>query len=153
LSAALPISPKAANRRAENPRVAGARGPAGRRFQAIVVAVASLAAFGGCQSRGHTTVPDELVGVWKTSAPKYKDRYLQFTKATIVFGTGFGSPDVQRITKVDVVREEQGILYTVSYKDDPDGHQSTFAFYYEPRKNAVIRFKHQQQIAWTQEGR
>jgi len=49
------------SRNAVNPRVS-------------VIALALLLALAGCGPESSKTVPDDLIGVWKTSAPKYADK-------------------------------------------------------------------------------
>ena len=104
----------------------------------------------GCQCSKKTTAPEDLIGVWETSAPKYEDRFFEIKKDEIVFGTGQGTLDSHAIKKVETgkIRGEEGILYTVSYKNQ-EGLEDKFSFYYHPEKGGTIRFKNQEKIVWT----
>jgi hypothetical protein len=118
----------------------------------LLIAVAIFVVSFGCRSERTRTVPDELVGVWKTSEPRYADRFLELTRTSIAFGTGEGKADVRSVAAVEKAREDGKILYTVSYAD-PEGHESTFSFYYDPARAGVIRLKNQQSFEWTKQGR
>ena len=104
----------------------------------------------GCQCSRKTTAPEDLVGVWKTSAPKYEDRFFEMKKDEIVFGTGQGTFDSHPIKKVETgkVRGEERILYIISYRNQ-EGVEDKFSFYYHPEKGGAIRFKNQEKIVWT----
>lgn len=118
----------------------------------ILVALAILTTLLGCQPAKNTTLPDDLVGVWKTSAPKYSDRSLEFTKDSIIFGTGKGNVDTHPIANIETIREDNTILYTISHLNR-EGHEYTLSFYYDPANGGVIRLKNQKTIAWTKERR
>lgn len=112
------------------------------------MALAVLAALVACGPERTKTPPDELIGTWKTSAPKYADTFIELTRTTIVFGFGDGKADVRSIVAVEKVRENGDILYTVFYKDE-EGTQYKLAFYYDPANAGVMRWKNQRTIAWT----
>jgi hypothetical protein len=96
-----------------------------------------------------TDVPiDSFLGVWKTSAPKYKDRFFKITKSTITFGTGNGNSKKFIFARVSKTVEEKNTVYTISYNDD-EGADFKLAFYYTPQNKGVIRFKNQQEIEWA----
>ncbi len=60
-----------------------------------------------------TPLPDELVGVWTTSHPKYADRYFDLTKTTVIFGTGKESIDTNVISNVEKTLQDKA-SYTQS---------------------------------------
>ena len=94
-----------------------------------------------------TPLPDELVGVWTTSHPKYADRYLDLTKATIIFGTGKESIDTNFISNVEKTLQDKAILYTI-YFHRVGGPEDKVSFYYDPANGGIIRFKNQKHIDW-----
>ncbi|HET6464774.1 MAG TPA: hypothetical protein VFH55_04085 [Nitrospiria bacterium] len=100
----------------------------------------------GCQSDQTTNIPDGLVGIWETSAKKYQDRFMEFNKDAVIFGTGDGNQSVQPIRKVKTVRENNKDLYTITYLDEDDAEYS-FSFYYDP-VGGVIMLKNQEEIEW-----
>ncbi len=113
-----------------------------------------LILFFGCQAKENKTVPDELVGVWRTSAPKYEDCYLELTKDLIIFVNEniLQNMDANSIYKIKKADKDKNILYTIYYKND-EGLKYQFSFYYDPSGGSVIKFKHQTQIEWTKEGK
>lgn len=114
----------------------------------LLVVFATLIILSGCQCGADKTVPIDLVGVWKTSALTYADRFFQFKEDTIIFGTGGGNFNTYAITNIEKVSEEEKILYTVSYSNR-EGQEYKFSFYYYPENSGMIRFKNHQQIVWT----
>ena len=122
-----------------------------RQSKWVLAAFTIFAVSFGCQS-GSTGAIDDLVGVWKTPAPRYADRFFEFTKDYIIFGTGEGGTTAHTIKTVKEVREGKKILYTVYY-ENRGGQESTFSFYFDPDSGGVIAFKNQQEIAWARSSR
>jgi len=119
-----------------------------KRAKKSFVAFAILMILVGCQSRESATVPDELVGTWKTSAPKYVDRSFEIRKNVIVLGIGKGNTDAHPVLNLQEARDGEAIFYTISYMNY-EGRPDRFSFYYDPARGGVIRFKNQQRIEWT----
>lgn len=119
---------------------------------AILLAFALLATTLGCQSAKDNTVPNALVGVWKTSAQKYADRFFEITADRVIFAIGGGKTNSHPIAEIETLREETRILYTITYLS-AEAKKYKFSFYYDPANGGVIRFKNQQRIAWAKEGR
>ena len=102
----------------------------------------------GCGTKPYsTTLPSELVGVWKTSAPKYADRYFELRSDMIVFGTGGGTVSRHVIKRIEEAREGDQTLYTIFYTEDETKYQ--WSFYYDPVHGKSIRLKPQASIVWT----
>ena len=120
-------------------------------FRNIPVAFVLVLVLAGCGPESTKTVPADLIGVWKTSAPKYADTFIELTRSTITFGTGEKGTHLRPVVRVTKERDEGGPLYTVFYTD-PGGQEYKFAFYYDPAEN-VLRWKNQRTIAWTKAGR
>lgn len=108
-----------------------------------------LLVLAGCGPESTKTVPDDLVGVWKTSAPKYADRPFQLTRDTITFWTGGGESYTRSVVRVTKVRENANVLYTVFYVDPADAarFEFRFAFYYD----GSIRWKNRRDVAWAKD--
>jgi len=119
---------------------------------AILLAFALLATTLGCQSAKDNTVPNALVGVWKTSAQKYADRFFEITADQVIFAIGGGKTDSHPIAEIETLREGARILYTITYLS-AEAKKYKFSFYYDPADGGVIRFKNQQHIAWAKGGR
>lgn len=118
----------------------------------VLVLMILTTMFLGWQCGYDTVAPNELVGVWKTSAPKYTDRFLKIDTATITFGIGGGNIKIYAIKKLKMKEAPEGrsILYTIYY-DNGEGGENTFAFYYSPDGGGTIRLKHQRQIVWKRQ--
>ena len=109
-------------------------------------ALAVLAVFCACRAAKNTTIPAELIGVWKTSAPTYADRHFEITKDSLSFGTGGGKFDSHPILGIEEVTKGNDHVYTISYADG--GHKSVFSFQFYPA-NGMIRIKNQEDLQWT----
>lgn len=105
----------------------------------------------GCDSRNRW-VPDDLIGVWKTADPKYADRSLEFTKDSIVFGTGAGSVSAHLVTKISRATSDSSFLYNLTYKNQ-EGQEYRLSFFYDPERGGVIWFKNQKDILWRKDKR
>ena len=103
-----------------------------------------------CQCGKKATVPDELIGVWETTAPDYADHPFEIKTNEVMFGTGEGKFDTYPITKIKIEknREEQKTLYIICYKN-MDGQEYKFSFYFDPANQGKIRFKNQKEMVWT----
>jgi hypothetical protein len=119
------------------------------KFKYIIVVLSTLSLLFGCQSREPTPIPDELLGVWKTYAPKYKRCFFKITKDTIIFENrdSLEGPDVNVIVKIETTKKEKQILYTIHYKKIKGGKYK-FSFHYDMSEGGTIRFKNQQEIEW-----
>jgi hypothetical protein len=109
----------------------------------IVVLVASIA----FMYDRPTLVPDELIGVWATSNPKYADRSLELSRVTVVFGTSKESVHVYFVSNVKKTVLDSNTLYTV-YFHRLEGTEDEVSFYYSPENGGVIQFKNQKHIKW-----
>ncbi len=110
------------------------------------VAVAISVTFLGCQHRQLSSVPEDLIGVWKTAERKYADRYFELKKDRVIFATGDWSVSAHPIDRVEEYEENGKILYIIYYPSS-EGDEYQFSFYYDPTQG-VIRFKNQEQFEW-----
>ena len=115
----------------------------------ILLALAIFTSLFGCQPKESRTVPGELVGVWKTPAPKYRDCYFELTGDLIIFANEalLDKEDVNSIRRIEKIHKGKLILFTIHYKNR-EGLEYEFSFYYDPSKGGAIRFKNQLQIEW-----
>ncbi len=123
----------------------------------IFVAVTLLATVIGCQPQSqsqaaNSTVPEKLLGVWKTAHSKYADRFIEIKKDFVIFGQGGEKIELHALADSHETWEGKSILYSISHLNH-EGQRYTFAFYYDPTDGGTIRFKNQKQIIWTKEGR
>jgi hypothetical protein len=103
-----------------------------------------------CQGGGKAAVPDELIGVWETTAPTYADRFFEITVGEVMFGTGEEKFDTYPIKKIKIEKDfkEQKAYYIIYYKN-VEGQEYKFSFYYDPANQGTIRFKNQKEMVWT----
>lgn len=106
----------------------------------------------GCQSKGDLTVPDKLVGVWRTSAQKYENCYLELTKDQIIFVNEdiAGHMVTNSILKIEKIPKTKGISYSIHYETE-EGQAYKISFHYDPMEGGVLRLKNQEKIDWRKE--
>ena len=114
----------------------------------LVLVFFLVGAFSGCRVARLESVPDELVGVWKTTSPRYEDRFFEISEDLVVFGTGGRTTAAHPIVSISGTLEDERLLYAISY-EIAEGEEYGFFFYYDPAGSGVIRFKNQQDMAWT----
>lgn len=114
-------------------------------FLALAISIIVL----GCQPKEDESLPAELVGVWASSAPRFKNDTLELSKEYIVFTSGEFQDfiSVNFIVKVEKKPERNHTLYVIHY-DNIHDQRYKFSFYYYPTKGGVIRLKNQIDIEW-----
>jgi hypothetical protein len=119
----------------------------GRKGLVLLIFFLALSLF---QCGRKATVPGDLIGVWKTTTEPYADLFFEIKADEVVFGTGEGSFDTYRITKIKTEKDprEQGTLFILCYRTI-EGQEYKFSFYYDPANHGSIRFKNQQEMVWT----
>ena len=113
----------------------------------VVLIIIGALIFVSCTGK-HTNIPENLVGIWTTSEPRYEDRFFEITKETLIYGLGGDKKDIYSVSSIEESLEGNNIIYTISYKNT-DGFKFTRSFYYESVEGGVIRFKNQKQVKWT----
>ena len=114
---------------------------------AIILVAASFFTFFPIKNKD---VPENLIGKWTTSEPRYQDRFFEITKKTFTYGLGEDKEDINFISSIEKSLEGNHILYTINYKNK-DGSAFTRSFYYKSSNGDVITFKNQKDIKWTKE--
>ncbi len=109
------------------------------------LAVAAVSSKFNCGE--NNTVPQDLIGVWKTDAPKYADRFFEITEDQITFGIGGGDVDVWPIKRIEENTNGQIVSYKFYYTKS--GLQDyRLEFDYEQKDENLIRFSNQKTIEW-----
>ena len=91
------------------------------------------------------TVPEALMGEWRTPAPRYEDRYLRFTTSSLAFGIGDGQEVSHPIRKIKATKEHHATVYTVHYSDS-EGDESTLMLTYRFDTEETIQLKNRNEI-------
>ena len=104
-----------------------------------------MLSFLGCQKEA--TVPQHLIGIWKPVVfeSEYEDRYLKFTKDSIIFGVGEGREVVHQIQKIKTKQKDNEILYSF-YCNDPEDEKWTYTVTYKPDFGGIITLKARDKI-------
>jgi hypothetical protein len=104
-----------------------------------------LLSFLGCQKE--VTVPQHLIGVWKPFVfePEYEDRYLKFTKDSIIFGVGEVREVAHQIQEIKTEQKDDEILY-IFYCIDPEDEKWTYSVTYKPDYGGIIILKGRDEI-------
>ena len=92
-------------------------------------------------------MPDVLVGQWTTSAPKYADRFFEFTKKTLIFKVGEEDTGIHKIKDLEKFSDGEETWYTVTYLSLGEKYQLSFS--YDPAENGVIAIANQNGVQWT----
>jgi len=103
----------------------------------------------GCSERVPESLPAELLQVWRTSAPGYRDRHFELRDGWLLFGTGRFSSSMHEIEKVTSDPMDRGTRYTIAYRAD-DGSSYTLEIFYLPGNPARLRVG-QQHDSWVPE--
>lgn len=103
----------------------------------------------GCLSGGSKGVPIELIGVWKTSAPKYKNCSIELTRDYIVFTNSneAAHADTNFVLGIKRAPERGRFVCTILY-ENIHGQRYKFSFYYEPAESGTMRLKNQVDVQW-----
>ena len=109
----------------------------------VCVFLSILFFFAGCQE--NVPVPQHLIGVWKTSAPQYEDRYLKITENSLIYGIGSGEEVAHSIEKIDVEQKDGETTYTFHYKDI-EGEKWSLTLIYSPVSGGIIKLKNKNDI-------
>jgi len=123
------------------------------RLKTLVAAMSVLIIiFSGYSCKKKTVVPGELLGVWKTTDPKYEGCYFEIKEDQVVIKTIEGTVNVNAITGVKKDKKlssEERIYYIISYLT-PDKVEDALNIYYYPKEEGgTLRFTSQEKIAWT----
>ena len=107
----------------------------------------------GCQPKEDETLPPELMGVWTSDAPRFKNDTLELSKECIVFTSGEFQDFiiVNFILKVEKRPERNHVFYTIHH-ENVEGQKYKFSFYHYPKKGNVIRLKNQLDFEWRKVG-
>ena len=121
------------------------------RVQPFLVGLAVACALAACRPR-EITIPDGLIGVWTTEAPRYQDRFFDLRPEKVIFGTGNGNSNSNPIVAIETAEEDGHLRYNIDYWGS-EGQEYTFSFYYDPANGGVITLKNQRNIDWRKERR
>jgi len=97
----------------------------------------------GCERE--VIFPQHLIGVWKTSAPKYADRYMKISQHTVVYGIGKPEEVSHTIDRIGIKQGGDGTVYTF-YLRDAEGEKDTLTLTYRPDSGGTLQIKNSKEI-------
>ena len=109
------------------------------------IMVASLCA---CQVVGKTTTPEELIGVWETSAPTYKGCEIEIKDDLIIFRNEANYANINYLNRIRKSGEAERILYTLYYENRKGVTFKSRLFYFKTNSGGAIRFVNQAGVTW-----
>ena len=113
-----------------------------------VCAIGVLVVVAGCRAE---PVPSELIHVWRTQTPAYRDRHLEVRKDLLVFGTGGYMSELYPIDGIDSEPAADGsTLYTIRYRAE-DGARLELKVTYTRGRPASLRIEHIEDV-WHPDG-
>jgi hypothetical protein len=114
----------------------------------ILLTLAISVSLLGCPG-GSEGIPTELIGVWKTSAPKYKNCSIELTRNYIVFTNSLVAAyvDTNFVLGIKRTHERRRFSCTILY-ENIHGQRYQFSFYYAPAEGGAIRLKNQIDVEW-----
>jgi hypothetical protein len=116
----------------------------------LIIIIICLIVLFACQCGRKAAVPEDLIGVWRTTEPSYADHPFEIKTDEVLFGTGGDKFDTYPITKIKIEKDpkEQGTLYIICY-ENIQRQEYKFSFYYDPANQGTIRFKNQKEMVWS----
>lgn len=107
----------------------------------LLILLFAASVFFACQPAKDNAIPDALIGMWVTSAPKYRDSFITFSEYYIIFGNVKESHILlYNIMSIKKASKNKDVLFTVSYRDMVgDDKDRILSFYYTPAKESPIK--------------
>lgn len=118
-----------------------------REIIGIMLALFMAAAFFGCGKIN--SIPEELLGIWETSEPKYEGTYFELGLNTLTFKDIEGKIVDYMITSIKRKKSKGNdwYEYTLKYKS-LETKKMEFSFYHDPAEDGTLRFKNQELVVW-----
>ncbi len=118
----------------------------------FVIAIAPVLASGcsGCSEQGKKEIPAELVGVWKTSHPRYADRYFEIRTEDLIIGTGGQTSTTYPLTRFVSTELDTGTVYVIYYENEK-GEESSMRMLYSEEGGGTLTDMNQTELIWRKE--
>ena len=101
----------------------------------------------GCDWNRSRFIPNDLVGVWRTEDPRYRDRSLELGKANAVIGTGADKPSIESVESVKIQSAGEETTYSIDCRSG-DGTRHLLTLRFTPNAGGEIRLSHPQNVVW-----
>jgi hypothetical protein len=110
----------------------------------VTIVVARLVLF---EKPEFAELTPRLFGLWTTTHPEFNDRYVEFRKNTVIFGTGGTGVVKYNVSGMDAEKIGDIDHYTVYYRDLAGTKHIVNLFLDEPGE--VLRFTDNADARWT----
>ncbi len=110
-----------------------------------MIAIALL----GCHPFKDKNIPEELLGVWETSEPRYANCTFTLKQEMIIFSNPVSHLNVNFISNIEKFIETDRILFEIFYGDTGGGEYKLSLFYCKTPNGGEVRFRNQMEIVWT----
>jgi hypothetical protein len=107
-----------------------------------------LAALPGCHVE--QPVPAELMGIWRTSAPAYRDRIFEVRDRWVVFGTGAHLRAIYEIEGVESHTEPGGQVRHILHYWTEEGDRLSVQLIFRPGRKDSLRIGHRNET-WVRQ--
>ena len=113
----------------------------------VVVAAIVVARFVLLEKPEFAEVTPRLIGLWTTSHPEFSDRYVEFQKNSVTFGTGGTGVVKFNVLGMDTEKIGDVDRYSVFYRDLAGTKHIADMLLDEPGE--VLRFTDSAEARWT----
>ncbi len=121
------------------------RGAASRQMLLLSLLLVVLAS---CDWRGPQTLPEQVLGEWKTDDARYQGRFLKIEADRITFGLGGVAPDeLEHIDRIRVASANNPADYIIKLKRN-NGAPDSVALRFTPENGGELRLKNQPKVVW-----
>jgi hypothetical protein len=98
----------------------------------------------GCERE--VVFPQHLIGLWKTSAPKYADNFMKISQRTVIYGLGNSEIVAYAIDRIDIKKGEEGTTVYTCYLVNAEGGKDTLTLTYRPNSGGTLQIKNSEEI-------
>ncbi len=103
----------------------------------------------GCNWRDPQTLPEQLLGEWKTDDARYQGRFLKVETDQITFGLGGAAPnELEHIERVHMEPANNPTDYLIKLKK-LDGAPDSVVLRFSPENGGELRLKNQPHVVWS----
>ena len=113
---------------------------------ALIIGVFLLSSL-GCSPEKEVVVPEELIGQWSTSAPRYADRHFEFTKKSLIFKVGDEETGIHKVKELEQFSDGNATWYTITYLSLGEKYKFSFSLY--PAEDGIIKIVNQANVQWA----
>ncbi|MFH2058235.1 MAG: hypothetical protein ABIJ59_04980 [Pseudomonadota bacterium] len=103
----------------------------------------------GCSNATMAPMPEYLLGTWGNQTHRFEERYIQFNKTDLIFGTGAEAPTIFKIKKITENRKDKHIEWTFFCSTRQNFAMNIVLFYTNNADGAYFILSNNRDIKWT----